>query len=214
MNSSRKIVRVSSTNRSVLLAVIVASCVVVTGPSCLAAKLEPTLSYIAADEPIHVAGFPPLPDSIDLPGFVASKPAVTNPHITHGCFGLRKNSAGIVQLPAGAFIPNGNQRYKFATENAASNQDSALKSLGQEPSLDSRRDQAIPAEAPLPVAVNQSKTQDLSLPDDAFDIAGSNKRKNSSAVGNAVKQAGQQMLNPIRNAGSMGSGLMNRAIRF
>jgi len=59
------------------------------------------------------------------------------------------------------FYSQGSPAYKGASEKD-------LKQLGREPQLSEREDVASQPEAPLPVVVNQAKTQDLSLPEDDF----------------------------------------------
>jgi hypothetical protein len=87
----------------------------------------------------------------------------------------------------------------------SSSASSALNQLGKEPRL--MNDRPVQPEAPQGVVVNQSTTQDLSLPDDQFS-SGQAASKNNNG-NRAAKQVGQMILNPIRNSvysvGSMGS---------
>ncbi|MBI4534084.1 MAG: hypothetical protein HY711_09060, partial [Candidatus Melainabacteria bacterium] len=52
-----------------------------------------------------------------------------------------------------------------------------LKALGREPRLNDRPEEAQAPDAPTPVVVSQSTTQDLSLPEDEFSYRYSNKKK-------------------------------------
>ncbi len=71
----------------------------------------------------------------------------------------------------------------------APNPGGALKSLGREPKLNDRDDGTAAPEAPQPVVINQSTTQDLSLPED--DFSGSS-AKRPSKMGRKMKQVGAE----------------------
>jgi hypothetical protein len=195
------------------------------------AKPDPTLSYIAADEPIHQAGFPPLPDRADLTNsgslWINSRPSGisvdSNKSDGTNCSNAivgKTNSAGYNQVPAGAYIPKGiNKKYHSSNPNeynaATVGGGNANSQTGKEPLLDPHRDQGIAADAPAPIVVKQSTTQDLSLPDDEFSGTNALHKKNPSGAGSMINQLEKRVIiNPITHMGSMGAGMMNTAIHF
>ncbi|MDR3612747.1 MAG: hypothetical protein P4L53_04220 [Candidatus Obscuribacterales bacterium] len=194
------------------------------------AKPDPTLSYIAADEPIHQAGFPPLPDRADLPG---SGNSWINGGSRAGSFGSsepdrpvgpdpvvgRKNPAGYNLVPAGAFrstVPSEKYHSSNPGKHNAATARSGNMSIqsGKEPPLDPRADRGVNAEPPAPIMLNQAKTQDLSLPDDEFSGTRSQQKKNPSNAGRMINQLERQMINPITQMGSRAPSMLNSAIHF
>ncbi len=84
-----------------------------------------------------------------------------------------------------------------------------------EPRLNPNNDKAMPAEAPAPVTIKQSVTQDLSLPDDDFSYQNPNKKP--SAGSRFLKRTGRQLLQPVNNVGSMvgmGAGMGMSKVKF
>lgn len=198
-------------------------------------KPDPTIEPIAADEPIPVAGFPPLPDRLDLPvgtqstwaaggggygggsgggggygggaappGAAADRP-YTPPsptfhqhygHVPPGAFKKPSEGGGRGYYkavdPGPVNKSGGGGGYKVKTPGSdyygassggpdgppaytgASGRD--LKALGKEPKLTERQEQGQAPEAPTPVVVSQSTTQDLSLPEDEFEFRRSGKK--------------------------------------
>lgn len=180
-------------------------------------KPDPTLDPIAADEPVPVAGFPPLPDRLDLGfgggssnggnwpsgggggggfgGYSGPSPGMAggggpNPtfhqhygHVAPGAFmqggggggGGGYYKANTPPPPAGgggyrAARAPGADVYNASAPPAYSGASSAdLKALGREPKLNERDSTTAQSpDAPTPVVVSQSSTQDLSLPEDEF----------------------------------------------
>lgn len=188
-----------------------------------------SLEPIAADEPVVAAGFPPLPDRLDLPisgawgrasaggggyggaggGAGASggppMPVGTHQHYNHydpGAFvqGRPSNSSNKVNT---APMPNGRVADQYS---AAGN---GLG--GVEPRLNPANDRAMPTEAPAPVTIKQSVTQDLSLPDDDFSYKNPNQQSGASKF---LKRTGRQLLMPLNSVGSMAGSAGMSAIRF
>jgi hypothetical protein len=195
-----------------------------------APKPDPTLSYIAADEPIHQVGFPPLPDRADLPGsgssWINSGSRVSSVGSSESARAAgpdaivgRKIPANYIHVPAGAFIPKGtNKKYHSSNPDeyntATVRGGNVAAQAGKEPLLDPHADQGVVAEPPAPVMLNQAKTQELSLPDDEFSGTSNQQKKNTSGAGRMINQLERQMLNPVTQMGSMGPSLINRAIHF
>lgn len=71
-----------------------------------------------------------------------------------------------------------------------------LKSLGREPKLNERQEQTMAPDAPVPVVVSQSTTQDLSLPEDEFSYRHPNANKNGG-MGKALKNVIKAPLNSV-----------------
>ncbi len=138
--------------------------------AAIGSSQDVTLEPIAADEPIVPAGFPPIPDRLDVgaagswsaAAAGSSQSALAAPSgpirpTYHQHYG---------HVPAGAYLPSqARRRYPTTGDMYASN---AAQSLGPEPRLNGRADQASTPAAPAAVSVSQSTTQDLSLPDDEF----------------------------------------------
>ncbi|MDZ4836174.1 MAG: hypothetical protein SGJ27_20545, partial [Candidatus Melainabacteria bacterium] len=155
-----------------------------------------SLQPIPADEPVIPAGFPPLPDRLDLPG-VDSTTAMTFDasasnggggggevssfhqnygHATPGSFAPEKKGVGYYKCGEAA-SKSKPVAFEESFGSDAANQPPAysgaspadLKKLGREPKLDDRKNGGdSQPEAPMPVQINQAATQDLSLPDDEF----------------------------------------------
>jgi len=207
-------------------------------------KPDPTLSYIAADEPIVQAGFPPLPDRADLPGAGSGWNASggrggsgnwggpgggSDGSGSSGVVDTRfekKSYNGYKHAEAGAYAPQEPTRH-YRSSNTASDSYAVgnggggggaanpAASLGKEPSLNPRADAGIVAEAPAPVVVKQATTQDLSLPDDEFSGSSTQQKKNPSQGNRIMKQMGRQMfIQPLMQMSSMGSNMAGRAIHF
>jgi hypothetical protein len=201
-------------------------------------KPDPTLSYIAADEPVVQAGFPPLPDRADLPGSGSG----WNASAMRGGGGNwggpgggsdgpgsvdtrieKKSYNGYRHAEAGACAPQEPTRH-YRSSNTASDSyavsggggaPNPVASLGKEPSLNPRADAGIVAEAPVPVVVKQATTQDLSLPDDEFSGSSTKQKKQPSGSSRILKQMGRQMfISPVMQMSSLGSGVASRAIHF
>jgi len=185
-------------------------------------KRRPDISLepIVCDEPIAPAGFPPLPDSLDLPGlrgasFMAAGGSSGGGRYVGGMDGpapgMRRppeNHGGYTTYEPGAFKA-GNKTGKgaemYSSHDGAStggapsgggggggvSSSRALRGLGKEPKLDEKGTGDAAPEAPQAVQINQSTTQDLSLPDDQAN--GGNKRKSQSQLGRGIKRIGQRM---------------------
>lgn len=174
-------------------------------PTPPAPKPDISLLPIVADEPIKPAGFPPLPDRLDLPtaGSAVWGGANGANRVAVGAGGvgttivpngIPRDPQGVhqhyVHYQAGAFMPDQvvQQNYKPTSAdyyninpNARAGMNKletsvnvpaetpsmqALKHMGPEPGL--APDKIVKPEAPEAVTVNQSVTQDLSLPEDDF----------------------------------------------
>ncbi len=250
-------------------------------------KPDPTIEPIAADEPIPPAGFPPLPDRLDLPvgvkagwsgggggyggggggygggggggsggggGGGGPAPGMSGGggpptpsfhqhygHVEPGAFQQPKQGVGYYKaidpgLPAKqsggqgyykAIDPGlpakqsgGGGYYKVRTPGSdyygssgeggagaggpggppaytgASARD--FKSLGKEPKINERQEQTQAPDAPTPVVVSQSTTQDLSLPEDEFEIR--NAAKNAGRKG---KGGGGALKGPLNSVGGL-----------
>lgn len=201
-----------------------------------------TLEPIAADEPIALAGFPPLPDRVELPiamgggskwlssggrggggGGRAMSPAAGGrniqtsmhqhyKHITPGAYAPAKNT-GQAQTGGGsgyykARTPSKNTDFYSSggppMPKYMGASPGALKRLGREPKLEDRNQQPAQPEAPTPVVVSQTKTQDLSLPEDEFEYAsGQNKNR---ALKKFKRQVRRTVRRGVRRARSMAPG--------
>jgi hypothetical protein len=169
-----------------------------------------SLLPIVADEPIKPAGFPPLPDRLDLPTSGTGLWAGVNAQRMNGGNsnqlvpgGIDRNPTGIhqhyVHYQPGAFMPDSALQQNYKPNNtdyynvnpgaryvqlpildtspprtvpantiipAETPSTQALKRMGPEPQL--AGDAVTRPEAPVAVTVNQSVSQDLSLPEDDF----------------------------------------------
>jgi hypothetical protein len=190
-------------------------------PISKAVKADPTLSYIAADEPIVPAGFPPLPNNAELAGGASSWTGSGTRGDSGGPGGVdtvnkKQSHGGYNHAKAGEFAPQGQTRHyrtsnreDHATGSGGTNTINQNTVLGKEPSLNPHLDQGMTPGAPDPVVIKQSTTQDLSLPDDSF--SGSNQKKKNAGGHGMVKQLTQQNLTRMRN---MGPSMINSAIHF
>lgn len=224
-------------------------------------RADPTLESIAADEPVVVAGFPPLPDRADLPvesgwgsgssgwgsssggsggagGAAAGGPPQSTgvhqhyQHFDAGAwmppkqaspsqgYGHAGPAAGTGAPPSsgpthGGYNHLGADFYSSsggagAPAGGGSPAQQALRELGKEPKLNSRADQGIVPEAPVPVSIKQSTTQDLSLPDDEFSTKNSTP-KQPSPTGQMFKQMGRNLLmTPMSGMSGMSGSMMGR----
>jgi len=202
-------------------------------------KPDPSIEPIAADEPVPPAGFPVLPERLDLPIAMGSWGGAGGGGGGGGSWSgggssgggggndgpprMLKKSQGYQQYEAGAFIPKNHKSGYYKCNEVAPphkkvsdqimtgggegggvpglggppNPAGALKSLGKEPKLNDRDDGTMAPDAPQPVVINQSTTQDLSLPED--DFSGSSAKRPSRA-GRKMKQIGRRVVAPINSA--------------
>jgi hypothetical protein len=181
-------------------------------PTPAARKPDITLEPISAAEPVPPAGFPPLPDRLDLPlassggsswnasrGYSAggggAAPGMSSGGAPNATFHQHYG-----HVPPGAYLKNqsgGSSGYyrarspggDFYNAGSASGSDAErqLRSLGREPRINA--EQAAAPEAPTPVVVSQSTTQDLSLPDDEFTTRQLNRKSGTGkAIGRAIRR--------------------------
>jgi hypothetical protein len=188
---------------------------------------------IVTDEPIKAAGFPPLPDRFDLPVTTAWARASS---AAPGSGSVGGNSGGYsagpqydprpqgvhehyVHYQAGATIPPSQQQQQTSQQPRSSGyykcttpgSDYYNVNTGaqeKEPKLNSRLDAAQQPNAPTPVVVNQSTTQDLSLPDD--DFASHAPTTRNSKIKQTANSIGQTATYAIRNAATQASYSMMR----
>jgi hypothetical protein len=194
-------------------------------------KPDISLEPIVADEPVVAAGFPPMPDKVDLPisggwgrasgglgggsyggaggGGGSSGPPMptgTHQHYNHfdpGAFVQNKsNSSNKVNT---APMPSGRIAEQFS---AAGN---GAPGGGIEPRLNPANDRAMPTEAPTAVTVKQATTQDLSLPDDDFSYKNQNKQNGGNRY---LKQMGRSLMMPLQTIPSMAGSGMTSKIKF
>lgn len=216
---------------------------------------RPDLSIepITADEPVPPAGFPPLPDRLELGiamnnwGGSASGAGASFANTNWGGGGgggggaapggppqMTGKSQGYKHYDAGAFIPPDKKRGYYKCKEVSpphkpiSDQimtggapgmpgggappgiggppsaAGAIKALGKEPKLNDREDGGEAPEPPAPVVINQSTTQDLSLPEDDFNYSKSNR---PSWAGRKMKQIGKRIIMPINSATRRVSGI-------
>lgn len=181
-----------------------------------------SLEPIAAAEPIPGPGFPPMPMILDFPGASGgaggSAPArsYTGSYANPGSAARPAGSGGpnptgvhqhYAHYQPGAFAGNkggdagGTGSYKAGSVASPGRSDSFNVGgrSGAAPSLDSGEDAKAaggPA-APTPVIVNQSTTQDLSLPDDEYSSRRFKNGKGNRIIKQNVRrgaQMGRQML--------------------
>lgn len=206
-------------------------------------KPDPSIEPIASDEPVPPAGFPVLPERLELPiamgswggsggggggGGSWSGPAPGSGGGDDGPPRMLSKKQGYGHYEPGAFIPKNHKSgyYKCGEvappHKAVSDQimtgdgggapgmggppspGGALRALGKEPKLNDRDDGTTAPEAPQPVIINQSTTQDLSLPED--DFSGSS-AKRPSKVGRKMKQVGRRVVSPINSASRRFTGI-------
>ena len=187
-----------------------------------------SIEPIPADEPIPAADFPPLPDRADLPcsigsGQISVSSGAANTNYPSSASAVSSQPANqppqgnlhqhYAHVQAGAYIANqrptrssqGQDTYNVNNGNnpvANPANMAALNNLGPEPKLGSTTP-GIQAQAPTAVVINQSKTQDLSLPDDDYTSQGTpkykaNKPKMSSA---------RYLMMPLYMGAGMGLGM-------
>jgi hypothetical protein len=213
-------------------------------PTPAAPKPDVSLLPIVADEPIKPAGFPPLPDRLDLPtagtgtwtGNGNGSSQVANGTAGSGSVapmdGISRDVQGIhqhyVHYAAGAFMPDQavqqQQNYKpnigdyynvnpgakpvyragdvplphTGPANVDTPSTQALKHMGAEPQL--AADRVTKPEAPTAVTVNQSVTEDLSLPEDDFNqhyptnINNNTANRTGNGVGSALAYPARMLL--------------------
>ncbi len=195
-------------------------------------KPDISLEPIVADEPIVAAGFPPMPERVDLPisggwgraggggyggaggggGGGSSGPPMptgTHQHYNHydpGAFIQNKttNSSNKVNT---APMPGGRVAEQFSAAGNGGN----MMSGGIEPRLNPANDRAMPTEAPTAVTIKQSTTQDLSLPDDDFSYKNQNKQNGGNRY---LKQMGRSLMMPLQTLPSMAGSGMTSKLRF
>lgn len=198
-------------------------------------KPDPSIEPIAADEPVPSAGFPVLPDRLELPIAMgswggASPPGGGGGGSWNGPSGGGGGSApdgppqmtgkkqGYQHYDAGAFMPKKKSGYYKCNEvkppNSGMQSDQistaggggmgatggSMRMGGKEPKLNDREDGAVAPEAPQPVVINQSTTQDLSLPEDDFVAGQSAKANRPSQAGKSIKRLGRRVISPVRGA--------------
>ncbi len=204
-------------------------------------KPDVSLLPVVADEPIKPAGFPPLPDRLDLPtsgsaswasgsnqgsaGNSASGGTYTREGVSHNPQGVHQF---YVHYAPGAFMPDQpvQQAYRPSNTdyynvnpgarpamrssvgdvplpntnpiNMETPSTVALKHMGPEPQLAS--DKASKPEAPTAVTVNQSVSQDLSLPEDDFNkhyptnINNTPANRTANGIGSALAYPARMLL--------------------
>ncbi len=208
-----------------------------------APKPDISLLPIVADEPLKPAGFPPLPDRLDLPtnGVWSGAGGGDNQSVlSSATLNRNYNSSptGVhqhyVHYEAGAFMPKEQAQsapqiiYKPASSdyynvnpgarpvygpvrggdagsgNSETPATQALHRMGAEPQL--AADAISKPEAPAAVTVNQSVSQDLSLPEDDFNKHYPTNIGNSanSRVGNGI---GHMLMYPARSLMYTGIGM-------
>ena len=186
-------------------------------------KRRPDISLepIVCDEPLAPAGFPPLPDSLDLPGLRGASFSAAGGSGGGGGRGgygggdgpaapgmghrAPENHGGYHTYEPGAF-KSGNKTGKgaemYSSHDGVSTGGSsggskgpsaagALRGLGREPKLDDKGSPDAAPDAPQAVQINQATTQDLSLPDDQANSG--TKRKSQSQLSRGFKRMGQRM---------------------
>jgi hypothetical protein len=192
-------------------------------------KMKPDISLepIVCDEPIPKAGFPPIPDSLELPfikgggsfsgfsgsgggggggsyggGGGGSAPGMGMPPPTNhqgygtyqpGYFQKGKTTGKGAEMYSsgdGAAKPSGGGGGGAPPASSTMKQ---LNRMGAEPTLSAKASADAAPEAPQAVQINQSTTQDLSLPDDQNQNG--QKKKSQNQAGRAVKRMQQQMTN-------------------
>ena len=189
-----------------------------------------SLEPIVSDEPVVAAGFPPLPERLDLPisgnwgrasaggggsggaggGGEYRAPVMTgtHQHYNHydpGAFVQDKTSNSSNKVNT-APMPKGRVADQYSSAG-----NGGVMSGGIEPRLNPANDRAMPTEAPAPVVVKQAVTQDLSLPDDDFSYKNPNKQ---SGTGRFAKRMGRQLLQPLNSMGSMAGSGMTSKLKF
>ncbi|MBX9674683.1 MAG: hypothetical protein K2X70_14645 [Candidatus Obscuribacterales bacterium] len=191
-------------------------------------KADISLDPVVCDEPVPKSNFPPLPDRLDLPGMIASTSGASSSRPGGGGFSstygggssgitIGSPTGGPIQIESkqgyqrvapGAFAPprtfgkkqdasSSGDVYSSGDGSAMSDTQRQLKQLGREPGL--AKTEAAAPEAPQAVQVNQSSTQDLSLPDDEYKNRGSARSQSQAGkvLKNVTRRAGSRMMNQI-----------------
>lgn len=192
-------------------------------------KADVSLDPVVCDEPVPKSNFPPLPDRLDLPGMIASSSGASSSRPGGGGFSstygggssgitIGSPSGGPIKVEThqnyqhvtpGAFAPprtfgkkqdssaSGGDVYSSGDGSAMTDSQRQLKQLGREPGL--AKTEAAAPEAPQAVQVNQSSTQDLSLPDDEFQNRGATRSQSQAGkvLKNVTRRAGSRMMNQI-----------------
>jgi hypothetical protein len=180
-------------------------------------KPDISLEPIVCDEPIARPGFPPVPDSLELPGIRGGGSFMSGGaggagggYGGGGAPGMAPSAPsrhqGYDTYQPGSFTKGnttgkGANLYQRPSETYSSGDGSAkamagptdaqraLSRMGKEPTL-GKTQEAAP-EAPQAVQINQATTQDLSLPDDQ----NPNSQKRPSQFGRQMQRAQQTMMN-------------------
>jgi len=215
-------------------------------PTPAAPKADISLLPIVADEPLKPAGFPPLPDRLDLPvgnlvswasnnngapnsiangpsRYVPNSPTGVHEHYVHyqpGAFIPQQELQQTTYRPTSTDYYNVNPVAKpmsrgldvlpgAATSPIPTPATQRLQHLSAEPQL--APDAVSKPEVPSAVTVNQSVSQDLSLPEDDFN------KHYPTSVGNtpgnrAANGAGNILGYPLRSLGYSALGLVNGAV--
>ncbi len=210
-----------------------------------APKADISLLPIVADEPIKPAGFPPLPDRLDLPTngtgmwagnngrstgggtivtdnhYISSAPTGVHEHYVHyqpGAFIPTQDLQHTTYRPSAVDYYNVNPAAKPVYQAAidgvpgsapiATPATQALQHVGPEPQL--APDAVSKPEAPSAVTVNQSVSQDLSLPEDDFN------KHYPTSIGNtsgnrAAAGLGRVLTYPLYNLGMTAGSMIGGA---
>jgi len=137
-------------------------------------KPDLSIEPIPADEPIVLAGFPPLPQFVDLPVVTGWSAAAAPSPQPASCRGGTRMQVNHVPPPPRQKSPNSNSRGGIND-----------RTIGDQPDT---------------VRLNQTQTQDLSLPDDDF----SSKRPPSAPI-RLIKKLSEKIL----QRGASDGGLIN-----
>ena len=215
----------------------------ITKPTPAAPKADISLLPIVADEPIKPAGFPPLPDRLDLPANSSGVWAGNNGGSNVGSAGgtitttnrtVSSSPSGVhqhyVHYEPGAFIPKQElqqQTYRPAAADYYNVNPAARPAAASSPSVDNVAPVPTPAtqalqhmgpapqlaadgvskpDAPSAVTVNQSVSQDLSLPEDDFNQHYPTSIGNS-ANNRAASGVGRMLAYPLRSLGYTATGM-------
>ncbi len=124
-----------------------------------------SLMPIAADEPIAPAGFPPLPDKLDLP-IAQAAPATYNQQDN------KRYGGGYVHAPT--IVPKKDDAFSPQEKAPVRQQESAppQRKFDRYGVIPSNQPEEQSVEVPKPVTVDQARPQDLSLPNDTKDYSG------------------------------------------
>lgn len=141
-----------------------------------AQKRDVSLMPIAADEPIAPAGFPPLPDRLDLPIAQAAQAASYSQHDSK-LYGGYQHAPTIVPRKHSAdeaFSEPERAPVSQPERTPVRQQESAppQRKFDRYGVIPTNQSNEQNVEAPKPVTVDQARTQDLSLPNDTKDYSG------------------------------------------